>query len=114
MLIRCGCVPSDCQKVSERPSRRRSTPLPGCVGKEKEGTQGEKMRCEVEREEKLVEGGKKKPTKWKTKKTLTLAVDTLHWASPPTSRSLVSSSGGLAVFLERAKRDGEGERESGV
>ena len=46
---------------------------------------------------------KRRKKKGFTKKKLTLAVDTLHWASPPTSRSLVSSSGGLAVRFEIGK-----------
>ena len=29
MLMKWGCTPSDCQYVSSRPSRSRSTPLPG-------------------------------------------------------------------------------------
>lgn len=29
MSTRCGCMPSDCQYVSSRPSRSMSTPFPG-------------------------------------------------------------------------------------
>ena len=109
MLIRCGCVPSDCQKVSERPSRRRSTPLPGC--KKKRGEQREN-EVEVEKKKKKKtqrRNERKKTDKMKTKKR-TFAVDTLHWASPPTSRSLVSSSGGLAVESKVRRRGVESER----
>ena len=57
----------------------------------------EKSRSSRLRKRKRSPKRKRNRQNGKQKKLFTFAVDTLHWASPPTSRSLVSSSGGLAV-----------------
>jgi hypothetical protein len=77
--------------------------------REKEEEDAE-VEVDKKKGEKTCRGKKRKNGQHENRIRLTLAVETLHWASPPTSRSLVSSSGGLAVEIEAYRREEERER----
>ena len=63
-------MPSDCQKVSERPSRRRSTPLPGCEQRERE-RERERKRKKTQRSRLIKKKGEKLVEEKKRKKRTT-------------------------------------------